>query len=184
MGGGGPGLPFSEQTVTVNCFFSIFWWGTAEDQIVPGHCVAWPKTMVQTVAIKHMDKHGFQGNIEFLTEVSKLSKLHQENLIDILGYCADGDQRLLVYEHMDGGTLEDYLFDLRPEKKPLDWTTRMKVAFGAAQGLEYLHEKANPPVVYGDLKASKGSNVLDASFMPKPRSSARRAAATCPWRPR
>jgi serine/threonine protein kinase len=62
------------------------------------------------VAIKQMDKHGFQGNIEFLTEVSKLSKLHQENLIDIIGYCADGDQRLLVYEHMDGGTLEDHLF--------------------------------------------------------------------------
>ncbi|XP_051206110.1 probable serine/threonine-protein kinase PBL23 [Lolium perenne] len=119
----------------------------------------------QTVAIKQMDKHGFQGNIEFLTEVSKLSKLHQENLIDILGYCADGDQRLLVYEHMDGGTLEDHLFDLPPEKKPLDWTTRMKVAYGAAQGLEYLHEKANPPVVYGDFKAS--NVLLDASFTPK-----------------
>ena len=65
---------------------------------------------VQAVVIKQMDKHGFQGNIEFLTEVSKLSKLHQENLIDIIGYCADGDQRLLVYEHVDGGTLEDHLF--------------------------------------------------------------------------
>ncbi|CAM0955149.1 unnamed protein product [Alopecurus aequalis] len=119
----------------------------------------------QTVAIKQMDKHGFQGNIEFLTEVSKLSKLHHENLIDIIGYCADGDQRLLVYEHMDGGTLEDHLFDLPPEKKPLDWTTRMKVAYGAAQGLEYLHEKANPPVVYGDFKAS--NVLLDASCTPK-----------------
>uniref|UniRef100_A0A452ZAI4 non-specific serine/threonine protein kinase n=1 Tax=Aegilops tauschii subsp. strangulata TaxID=200361 RepID=A0A452ZAI4_AEGTS len=69
----------------------------------------------QAVAIKQMDKHGFQGNIEFLTEVSKLSKLHHENLIDIIGYCADGDQRLLVYEHMDGGTLEDHLYGtLRP----------------------------------------------------------------------
>lgn len=62
------------------------------------------------MAIKQMDKHGFQGNVEFLTEVSKLSKLHHENLIDIIGYCADGDQRLLVYEHMDGGTLEDHLY--------------------------------------------------------------------------
>jgi serine/threonine protein kinase len=55
--------------------------------------------------------------------------------------------------------------DLPPEKKPLDWTTRMKVAYGAAQGLEYLHEKANPPVVYGDFKASNA--LLDASFTPK-----------------
>uniref|UniRef100_A0A452ZAA5 Protein kinase domain-containing protein n=1 Tax=Aegilops tauschii subsp. strangulata TaxID=200361 RepID=A0A452ZAA5_AEGTS len=119
----------------------------------------------QAVAIKQMDKHGFQGNIEFLTEVSKLSKLHHENLIDIIGYCADGDQRLLVYEHMDGGTLEDHLYDLPPEKKPMDWMTRMKVANGAAQGLEYLHEKADPPVVYGDFKASQV--LLDASFTPK-----------------
>ncbi|KAM3404586.1 hypothetical protein ACQJBY_007592 [Aegilops geniculata] len=119
----------------------------------------------QAVAIKQMDKHGFQGNIEFLTEVSKLSKLHHENLIDIIGYCADGDQRLLVYEHMDGGTLEDHLYDLPPEKKPMDWTTRMKVANGAAQGLEYLHEKADPPVVYGDFKASQ--ILLDSSFTPK-----------------
>ncbi|XP_048554980.1 probable serine/threonine-protein kinase PBL23 [Triticum urartu] len=119
----------------------------------------------QAVAIKQMDKHGFQGNIEFLTEVSKLSKLHHENLIDIIGYCADGDQRLLVYEHMDGGTLEDHLYDLPPEKKPMDWMTRMKVANGAAQGLEYLHEKADPPVVYGDFKASQV--LLDSSFTPK-----------------
>ncbi|KAG8068405.1 hypothetical protein GUJ93_ZPchr0005g14942 [Zizania palustris] len=119
----------------------------------------------QTVAIKQLDKHGFQGNNEFLTEVSKLSRLHHENLIDIIGYCADGDQRLLVYEFISAGTLEDHLFDLPPDKKPMDWCTRMKVAYGAAQGLEYLHEKANPPVVYGDFKAS--NILLDAGLTPK-----------------
>ncbi|KQK05859.1 probable serine/threonine-protein kinase PBL23 [Brachypodium distachyon] len=119
----------------------------------------------QAVAIKQLDKHGFQGNKEFLTEVAKLCKHHHENLVDIIGYCADGDQRLLVYEHMDGGSLEDHLFDLPADKKPIDWTTRMMVAYGAAQGLEYLHEKANPPVVYGDFKAS--NVLLDASFTPK-----------------
>jgi len=120
----------------------------------------------QNVAIKQMDKHGFQGNMEFLTEVAKLSKLHQENLIELIGYCADGDQRLLVYEHMDcSGTLEDHLYDLPPEKTPMGWTTRMKVAYGAAQGLEYLHEKADPPVVYGDFKASH--ILLDATYTPK-----------------
>ncbi|KAL5230383.1 hypothetical protein ABZP36_029159 [Zizania latifolia] len=64
----------------------------------------------QTVAIKQLDRHGFQGNNEFLTEVSKLSRLHHENLVDIIGYCADGDQRLLVYEFISAGTLEDHLF--------------------------------------------------------------------------
>ncbi|KAL6619095.1 hypothetical protein ACP70R_034234 [Stipagrostis hirtigluma subsp. patula] len=119
----------------------------------------------QTVAIKQLDKHGFQGNKEFLAEVAKLSKLHHENLVDIIGYCADGDQRALVYENMPAGTLEDHLFDLPADKKPLDWCTRMKVAYGAAQGLEYLHEKANPPVVYGEFKASHV--LLDDSFTPK-----------------
>ncbi|KAL6841304.1 hypothetical protein ACP4OV_028822 [Aristida adscensionis] len=119
----------------------------------------------QTVAIKQLDKHGFQGNKEFLSEVAKLSKLHHENLVDIIGYCADGDQRLLVYENMPAGTLEDHLYDLPEDRKPMDWCTRMKVAYGAAQGLEYLHEKANPPVVYGEFKASH--ILLDDSFTPK-----------------
>uniref|UniRef100_A0A0D9WHF1 non-specific serine/threonine protein kinase n=1 Tax=Leersia perrieri TaxID=77586 RepID=A0A0D9WHF1_9ORYZ len=121
----------------------------------------------QTVAIKQLDRHGFKGNKEFLSEVSKLSRLHHDNLVDIIGYCADGDQRLLVYEFMSAGTLEDHLFDLPPGKKPMDWCTRMKVAYGAAQGLEYLHEKANPPVVYGDFKVS---NILldgEATLTPK-----------------
>ncbi|OEL29229.1 Serine/threonine-protein kinase [Dichanthelium oligosanthes] len=119
----------------------------------------------QTVAIKQLDKHGFQDNTAFLTGVAKLSQLHQENLVDIVGYCADGDQRLLVYESVPAGTLEDHLFDLSEGKKPMDWCTRMKVAYGAAQGLEYLHEKANPPVVYGEFKASH--ILLDESLTPK-----------------
>ncbi|XP_006654521.1 probable serine/threonine-protein kinase PBL25 [Oryza brachyantha] len=119
----------------------------------------------QTVTIKQLDKHSFQGNNEFLSEVSKLSRLHHENLVDIIGYCADGDQRLLVYEFMSAGTLEEHLFDLPSDKKPMDWCTRMKVAHGAAQGLEYLHEKANPPMVYGDFKAS--NILLDANLTPK-----------------
>jgi serine/threonine-protein kinase PBS1 len=55
--------------------------------------------------------------------------------------------------------------DLPEDKKPMDWCTRMKVAYGAAQGLEYLHYKASPPVVYGEFKASH--ILLDADFTPK-----------------
>jgi len=67
----------------------------------------------QTVAIKQLDKHGFQDNKAFLTGVAMLSHLHHENLVDIVGYCADGDQRLLVYESVPAGTLEDHLFGTR-----------------------------------------------------------------------
>ena len=119
----------------------------------------------QVVAVKQLDRNGFQGNREFLVEVLILSLLHHPYLVNLVGYCADGDQRILVYEYMANGSLEDHLLDLAPGKKPLDWTTRMKIAAGAAKGLEYLHEQANPPVIYRDFKAS--NILLDENFNPK-----------------
>ncbi|KAI4364627.1 hypothetical protein MLD38_020692 [Melastoma candidum] len=119
----------------------------------------------QVVAVKQLDRHGLQGNQEFLTEVMALSQLDHENLVKLVGYCADGDQRLLVFEYMSGGSLEDHLFDIGEDKKPLDWLARMRIAFGAAQGLEYLHDKADPPVIYRDFKTSK--ILMDSHVNPK-----------------
>ncbi|KAK4265693.1 hypothetical protein QN277_026710 [Acacia crassicarpa] len=119
----------------------------------------------QVVAVKQYDRNGFQGNRAFLVEVLMLSILHHPNLVSLIGYCADGDQRLLVYEFMPLGSLGDHLHDLPPDKEPLDWNTRMKIAAGAAKGLEYLHDKANPPVIYRDLKSS--NILLDEGFHPK-----------------
>ncbi|KAF1878181.1 hypothetical protein Lal_00012906 [Lupinus albus] len=117
------------------------------------------------VAIKRLDLNGLQGNREFLVEVLMLSLLHHTNLVNMIGYCADGDQRLLVYEYMSLGSLEDHLHDIAPGKKRLDWNTRMKIAAGAAQGLEYLHDKANPPVIYRDIKCS--NILLGEGYHPK-----------------
>ncbi|XP_023527595.1 serine/threonine-protein kinase PBL27 [Cucurbita pepo subsp. pepo] len=119
----------------------------------------------QVVAVKQLDRNGLQGNREFLVEVLMLSLLHHPNLVNLIGYCADGDQRLLVYEFMPLGSLEDHLHDLPPDKEPLDWNIRMKIAAGAAKGLEYLHDKANPPVIYRDLKSS--NILLDEGYHPK-----------------
>ncbi|PQQ18043.1 putative serine/threonine-protein kinase PBL7 isoform X1 [Prunus yedoensis var. nudiflora] len=119
----------------------------------------------KVVAIKQLDSNGLQGNREFLVEVLMLSLLHHPNLVNLIGYCADGDQRLLVYEYMPLGSLEDHLHDLPPDRKQLDWNTRMKIAAGAAKGLEYLHDKANPPVIYRDLKCS--NILLGEGYHPK-----------------
>ncbi|KAL8046396.1 hypothetical protein ABFX02_08G175200 [Erythranthe guttata] len=117
------------------------------------------------VAVKQLDRNGFQGNKEFLVEVLVLSLLHHPNLVNLVGYCAEGTQRVLVYEYMQNGSLEDHLLNISPERKPLDWNTRMKIAEGAARGLEYLHETANPPVIYRDFKAS--NILLDVDFNPR-----------------
>lgn len=67
---------------------------------------------VQTVAVKQLDRNRLQGNKEFHVEVLMLSLLHHQNLVSLIGYCADGDQRLLVYEFMPNGSLEDHLLGM------------------------------------------------------------------------
>ncbi|KAK7269093.1 hypothetical protein RIF29_21809 [Crotalaria pallida] len=108
----------------------------------------------QVVAVKQLDRNGVQGSKEFLAEVCNLSFIHHENLVKLIGYCADGDQRLLVYEFIHGTTLEDRLFEGKDDEPPLDWFSRMKVAADTARGVEYLHDSANPPILYRDLKTS------------------------------
>ncbi|KAJ1287307.1 hypothetical protein BS78_03G421000 [Paspalum vaginatum] len=132
----------------------------------------------QVVAVKQLDRDGAQGNREFVVEVMMLSLLHHPNLVNLVGFCADGEQRLLVYEYMALGSLADHLLlehnaataaaaegQQQPQRAPLSWETRMRVALGAARGLEYLHETANPPVIYRDLKSS--NVLLDDALCPK-----------------
>ncbi|XP_042064344.1 probable serine/threonine-protein kinase PBL7 [Salvia splendens] len=119
----------------------------------------------EAVAVKQLDRHGDQGSREFSVEILMLSLLHHPNLIRLIGHCSQGTQRLLVYEFMPLGSLEDHLHDLLPGQKPLDWNTRMKIAAGTAKGLEYLHDKANPPVIYRDLKPS--NILLGEGYFPK-----------------
>ncbi|KAK8592274.1 hypothetical protein V6N13_062860 [Hibiscus sabdariffa] len=117
------------------------------------------------VAVKQLDRNGVQGSREFFSEVLMLSLVQHPNLVNLVGYCADGDQRILVYEFMPNGSLENHLLDLSPGLKPLDWNTRMKIAVGAAKGLEYLHDFADPPIIFRDFKAS--NILLDENFNPK-----------------
>ncbi|KAE8676375.1 Serine/threonine-protein kinase PBS1 [Hibiscus syriacus] len=119
----------------------------------------------QVVAVKQLDRNAVLGNKEFPAEVARLSRLQHPNLVNLIGYCADGDRRLLVYEFMPQGSLEDHLLGKNAQGKPLEWVTRMKIACGAAQGLEYLHVKTNPPIIYRDLKSS--NVLLDEQLNPK-----------------
>ncbi|KAK6159999.1 hypothetical protein DH2020_003380 [Rehmannia glutinosa] len=114
------------------------------------------------IAVKKLKPEGFQGHKEWLTEVNYLGQLRHPNLVKLIGYCSEGDNRLLVYEFMPKGSLENHLFRRGPQ--PLSWATRIKVAIGAARGLSFLHE-AEEQVIYRDFKAS--NILLDGEFNAK-----------------
>ncbi|XP_075492960.1 serine/threonine-protein kinase PBL34-like isoform X3 [Primulina tabacum] len=104
-----------------------------------------------TVAVKTLNHDGLQGHNEWLAEVNFLGDLVHPNLVKLIGYCIEDYQRLLVYEFMPRGSLENHLFR---RSLPLPWSIRMKIALGAAKGLAFLHEEAERPVIYRDFKTA------------------------------
>ncbi|GMP42539.1 hypothetical protein CsSME_00012248 [Camellia sinensis var. sinensis] len=119
------------------------------------------------VAIKMLDRNGFQGHKQWMAEVQFLGVVEHPNLVKLIGYCAgDGErgiQRLLVYEFMQNKSLEDHLFNRA--FPALTWKTRLQIILGAAQGLAYLHEELEVQVIYRDFKSS--NVLLDEHFKPK-----------------
>ncbi|KAJ0679666.1 putative protein kinase RLK-Pelle-RLCK-VIIa-2 family [Helianthus annuus] len=115
-----------------------------------------------TVAVKTLNHDGLQGHKEWLAEVNFLGDLVNPNLVKLIGYCIEDDQRLLVYEFLPRGSLENHLFR---RSLPLPWSIRMKIALGAAKGLAFLHEEAKRPVIYRDFKTS--NILLDAEYNAK-----------------
>lgn len=114
------------------------------------------------IAVKKLNPEGYQGHKEWLAEVNYLGQLHHPNLVRLIGYCAEDDHRLLVYEFMQKGSLENHLF--RKGSQPLSWAIRIKVGVGAARGLAFLHN-AERQVIYRDFKAS--NILLDSNFNAK-----------------
>ncbi|KAG6539187.1 probable serine/threonine-protein kinase PBL8 [Zingiber officinale] len=114
------------------------------------------------VAVKVLNKDGHQGHREWLTEVNFLGQLRHPNLVKLIGYCCEDDHRLLVYEFMFRGSLENHLF--RNTTAPLSWATRMSIALGAAKGLAFLHN-AERPIIYRDFKTS--NILLDSDYTAK-----------------
>ncbi|KAK4277287.1 hypothetical protein QN277_015304 [Acacia crassicarpa] len=116
----------------------------------------------QPVAVKRLDLSGLQGHREWLAEIIFLGQLQHPHLVKLIGYCYEEEHRLLVYEYMPRGSLENQLF--RRYSAVLPWSTRMKIALGAAKGLAFLHE-VDKPVIYRDFKAS--NILLDSDYTAK-----------------
>ncbi|KAL3367807.1 hypothetical protein AABB24_008929 [Solanum stoloniferum] len=103
------------------------------------------------VAVKRLkDGNAIGGDKQFQTEVEMISLAVHRNLLRLYGFSMTPTERLLVYPYMSNGSVASRL----KAKPPLDWTTRKRIALGAARGLLYLHEQCDPKIIHRDVKAA------------------------------
>lgn len=114
------------------------------------------------VAVKRLDRFK-QGKKEFLTEVKTTGSVHHFNLVKLIGFCAEKEQRLLVYEHMSNGSLDKWIYG--NNEGSLDWVTRKRIILHIAKGLSYLHEDCKSKIIHLDVKPQ--NILLDHEFNAK-----------------
>ncbi|XWS64575.1 hypothetical protein CRYUN_Cryun05aG0015300 [Craigia yunnanensis] len=131
---------FSEVNVIGNGGFGVVYKGVLTDGTV--------------AAIKRLHRDGKQGERAFRMEVDLQSRLNSPYLVALLGYCADQHHRLLIFEFMPNGTLQQHLHHPSSQDRLLDWGTRLRIALDCARALEFLHEHAIPTVIHHDFKCT------------------------------
>lgn len=109
------------------------------------------------IAVKRMEAAVISNKAldEFQAEIAILTKVRHRNLVSILGYSIEGNERLLVYEYMSNGALSKHLFQWKQfELEPLSWKKRLNIALDVARGMEYLHNLAHQCYIHRDLKSA------------------------------
>ncbi|XP_057866721.2 cysteine-rich receptor-like protein kinase 19 isoform X1 [Cryptomeria japonica] len=116
------------------------------------------------IAVKKLSTNSLQGKKEFLNEVKLVDNVQHRNLTKLLGCCAEGDERLLVYNYYPNKSLDTFIFDSK-KRKELDWQKRYNIIIGIAHGLHYLHEDSQLRIIHRDIKAT--NILLDDKLNPK-----------------
>ncbi|GLT46887.1 hypothetical protein SLA2020_206160 [Shorea laevis] len=111
------------------------------------------------IAIKKISRGSKQGKKEYVTEVKIISQLRHRNLVQLIGWCHDKSEFLLVYEFMPNGSLDSHLFGRR---SPLSWAVRYRITIGLASVILYLHEECEQCLVHRDIKSN--NIMLDSNF--------------------
>ncbi|CAI0552055.1 unnamed protein product [Linum tenue] len=117
------------------------------------------------VAVKKILNNLGQAEKEFRVEVDAIGHVRHKNLVRLLGYCIEGTHRMLIYEYVNNGNLEQWLHGAMSHHGYLTWEARMKVLLGTAKALAYLHEAIEPKVVHRDIKS--GNILIDDDFNAK-----------------
>ncbi|KAE8672502.1 putative receptor-like protein kinase [Hibiscus syriacus] len=117
------------------------------------------------VAVKKLFNNLGQAEKEFRVEVEAIGHVRHKNLVRLLGYCIEGVHRMLVYEYVNNGNLEQWLHGEIWKHGTLTWEARMNVILGTAKALAYLHEAVEPKVVHRDIKSS--NILIDDEFNAK-----------------